>query len=144
MYSPKREHTLKSCTDEIVLAAHQMDGSFRLFDNAQVVVVGAELARLLQVDPDVAVDFLLLYPHVIGERAREEEHHALADFAEGTILADFAEIVHQRHIQPCFLPDFADGGFLLGFALLDMSLGKLQYLPLLFLTSRIFTFCLVL
>ena len=101
-----------------------MYGQLRLFDYSQVVVVGTELARLLQVDPDVAVDLLLLNFHVVGEGSREEEHDSFADLSERAVLADLAEAVDKRNVKPGLLLDLADSGLLLGFAFLDVTLGK--------------------
>ena len=100
----------------------KMNRQLSLFDYAKVVVVGAELARLLQIDPDVAVDLLLLNLHVVGEGSREEEYNALAYLAEGTVLADFAEALNESNVQSRFLLDLADSGLLFGLTLLDVTL----------------------
>ena len=98
-----------------------MDGQLRLFDDPQIVVIGAELARLLEVDPDVAVDLLLLNFDVIGKSAREEEYHTLADFAERAVLADLAEAGGDGDVESRFFLDFADSGLLFGLAVLDVT-----------------------
>ena len=112
------------CFSDFDLRLHQVDCKLCLFDNSQIVVVGAHLTRLLEVNPDVAVDFLLLNNNVVGERSGEEEHHPLADFAERAVLADFAEARGDCNVETGLLLNLADGGFLLGFAFLDMSLRK--------------------
>ena len=103
---------------------HQVDGQLRLFDDPQIVVIGAELARLLEVDPDVAVDLLLLNFDIIGKSAREEEYHTLADFAERAVLADLAEAGGDGDVESRFFLDFADSGLLFGLAVLDVTFGE--------------------
>ena len=103
-------------------SVNQLDCGFRLADYSQVVVVGAELARLLQVHPGVLGDFLLLNLDVVGERLSQEEHDLLADFAEGTVLADLAEIVLDFDVEVGLLLDFADCGLALVLTDFDVTL----------------------
>lgn len=97
---------------------------FGFFYYSQVVVIGAKFSCLLEVNPDVTVDFFLLNFYAVGKRLCKEEHYPLANFAERAILADFSKSLCKGNIKPCFLFDFSQSGFLLVFIIFYMTFRK--------------------
>ena len=98
--------------------------SFCFVDDAQIVVIDANFACLLKVNPDVAVYFFLLNPYIVGKRLSKEENNSLSNLSKRTVFADFSEIVKKYNIKSGFFFNLTNSSFLLVFTFLNVSLRK--------------------
>lgn len=97
---------------------------FGFFNYSQIIIIGAHFPCLLQVNPNIAINFFLLDFDIIGKRLRKEENNPFADFTERTIFADFSKSLFNNYIKSGFLFNFTNSRLMFVFAVLNMSLWK--------------------
>ena len=71
-----------------LLVSEKMNRRFSFLNNPQIIIIGAHFSCLLQINPNITVNFLLLNFDIICKCLCKEKDNPFANFTERTVFAD--------------------------------------------------------
>ena len=107
-----------------LLVSEKMNRRFSFLNNPQIIIIGAHFSCLLQINPNITVNFLLLNFDIICKCLCKEKDNPFANFTERTVFADFTKALFNHDIKTCFLFNFTDCCLMFVFTVFNMSLRK--------------------